>query len=40
MAVSAKDLINNRKLIEDKKEALIEIEVPDVGAFLCMTGMF
>lgn len=34
MAVSAKDLINNRKLIEDKKEAQIEIEVPDVGAFL------
>lgn len=34
MAVSAKDLINNRKLIEERKDDQIEIEVPDVGAFL------
>lgn len=34
MAISAKDLINKRQLIEDKKEAQVEIEVPDVGAFL------
>lgn len=34
MAVSAKDLINNRKLIEERKEAQVEIEVPEVGTFL------
>jgi len=34
MAVSAKDLINNRKLIEDRKDDQVEIEVPDVGAFI------
>lgn len=34
MAISAKDLINNRKLIEERKDDQIEIEVPDVGAFL------
>ena len=34
MALSAKDLINKRQLIEDKKESQIEIEVPETGAFL------
>ena len=34
MAISAKDLINNRKLIEDRKDDQVEIEVPNVGTFL------
>lgn len=34
MAVSVKDLINNKKLIEDKKDKQIEIKVPDSGTFL------
>lgn len=34
MAISAKDLIKNKKLIEDKKDKQIEIEVPDTGTFL------
>lgn len=34
MAISAKDLINKKQLIEDKKESQLEIEVPDVGTFL------
>lgn len=34
MAVSAKELINNRKLIEERKDDQIEIEVPEVGTFL------
>lgn len=34
MAISAKDLINNRKLIEERKDDQIEIKVPEVGTFL------
>lgn len=34
MAISAKDLIKNKKLIEDKKDKRIEIKVPKTGTFL------
>lgn len=34
MAISAKDLIKKKQLIEDKKDKQIEIEVPDTGTFL------
>ena len=34
MAISAKDLIKKKKLIEDKKDKQIEIEVPETGTFL------
>lgn len=34
MAISAKDLIQKKKLIEDKRDKQIEIEVPDTGTFL------
>ena len=34
MAISAKDLIEKKKLIEDKKDKQIEIEVPETGTFL------
>ena len=34
MAISAKDLIEKKKLIEDKKDKQIQIEVPDTGTFL------
>lgn len=34
MAISAKDLIKKKKLIEDKKDKLIEIEVPNTGTFV------
>lgn len=34
MATSAKDLINKRQLIADRKDKQVEITVPDVGTFL------
>ena len=34
MAISAKDLIKKKQLIEDKKDKQIEIEVPETGTFL------
>lgn len=34
MAISAKDLIEKKKLIEDKKDKQIQIEVPETGTFL------
>ena len=33
MVLNAKELINKKKIIEDKKNKTIEIEVPDIGAF-------
>ena len=34
MAISAKDLIKKKKIIEDKKDKQVEIEVPETGTFL------
>ena len=34
MAISAKDLIKKKKIIEDKKDKQIEIVVPETGTFL------
>lgn len=34
MALNAKDLIKNKKLIDDKKNKNIEMEVPDLGTFV------
>lgn len=33
MVLNAKELINKKNIIEDKKNKTIEIEVPDLGAF-------
>ena len=34
MAISAKDLIKKKKIIEEKKDKQIQIEVPETGTFL------